>query len=153
MEKQLESKALCAIEVELEPPQEIGNTPRGIRRIWQVAGGRVDGERLKGQILPGGSDWALLRSDGVVDLDIRVTILTSDGQLIAVSAKGLVDMPPDLRKKVREGQSVDPSKYYFRDAYFFETSSEKYAWLNKILGVGAFELTATGVSGTVYEIR
>jgi hypothetical protein len=120
--------------------------------IWQIKGGRVEGERLKGEFLPGGSDWALLRPDGAIDLDIRASILTNDGQLIAASAKGVVDMPPDLRQKVREGQSVDPSKYYFRDAYFFETSSEKYAWLNKIVGVGVLARAPTGVSGTIYEI-
>ena len=152
MERQLESKPLCQIEVELEPPQEIGSTPRGMRMIWQIKGGKVEGERLKGKILPGGGDWALLRSDGAVDLDIRASILTNDGQLIAACAKGVVDMTPEVRQKLREGQSVDPSKYYFRDAYFFETSSEKYAWLNKIVAVGVFARTVTGVSGTVYEI-
>lgn len=152
MEKQLESKALFKINVELGTPQEIGNTPHGIRVIWLVTGGEIEGERLKGELLPGGSDWTLLRPDGALDLDIRATIRTDDGQLIGMCPKGVVDIPPDLRQKVREGQSVDPSKYYFRAAYFFETSSEKYVWLNKILAVGVMGRTATGVSGRVYEI-
>jgi hypothetical protein len=61
-------------------------------------------------------------------------------------------MAAEVRQKVREGQSVDPSQYYFRDAYFFETSSEKYVWLNKIIGVGVLARTVTGVVGTIYEI-
>jgi hypothetical protein len=101
MEDQLKSKTLCQIEVELEPPQEIVNTPRGIRMIWQINGGKVEGERLVGNILPGGGDWALLRSVGAIDLDIRATILTNDDQLIASRAKGVVDMVAEVRQKVR----------------------------------------------------
>ncbi|MBW2139251.1 MAG: DUF3237 family protein [Deltaproteobacteria bacterium] len=32
------------------------------------------------------------------------------------------------------------------------TSSEKYAWLNKILAVGVLGRTAEGIAGVVYEI-
>jgi hypothetical protein len=143
MDGQLKSRALCQIEVELEPPQEIGNSPRGIRMIWKIKGGRVEGERLKGKMLPGGSDWALLRSDAAIDLDIRATILTSDGQLVAAYVRGVVNMAPDVCQKVRKCQSVDPS---------FETLSEKHACLNKIVGVGVLARTVTGVAGTIYEI-
>ena len=152
MQKQLQSKVLFEIKVELEPPQQIGNTPHGTRIIWGITGGKIEGQRLNGELLPGGSDWALLRPDGVVNLDIRATIRADDGHLICMCPRGLVDISPDLRQKLREGQPVDPSKYYFRAAYFFETSSEKYAWLNKIIAVGVLERTAEGIAGVVYEI-
>jgi Protein of unknown function (DUF3237) len=29
------------------------------------------------------------------------------------------------------GQPVDPARYYFRGATFFETSAARYAWLTK----------------------
>ena len=31
------------------------------------------------------------------------------------------------------GEAVPPADYYFRTTPYFETSSEKYAWLNKIV--------------------
>jgi hypothetical protein len=30
-------------------------------------------------VLPGGSDWTVKRSDGVVELDLRITLETDDG--------------------------------------------------------------------------
>ncbi len=152
MQRQLQSKMLFEVRVELNPPQEVGNTPHGTRIIWGIAGGRIKGQRVSGELLPGGSDWALLRSDGVVNLDIRATIRTDDGHLICMCPRGLVNISPDLHRKLREGQPVDPSEYYFRTACFFETSSEKYSWLNKIIAVGVLERTATGVTGIVYEV-
>ena len=152
MEDKLESKVLFELTVDLGIPHQIENTPHGNRRIFYITGGKIKGQRLSGEILPGGSDWALFRPDGVLELDVRAVFRTDDGQLVCMYPKGLINIPPDLLSKVRDGQPVDSSKYYFRAAYFFETSSEKYAWLNKILAVGVLGRTTEGISGVVYEI-
>ena len=49
--------------VDLEPPQMIGGTPQGNRQIFYVRSGTFEGPRLKGELLPGGGDWFLLRPD------------------------------------------------------------------------------------------
>ena len=52
-------------------------------------------------------------------------------------------------ERIERGEDVDPSEYYFRIAARFETGSEKYGWLNRILAFGS------GVrrrSGPVYDI-
>ncbi len=41
--------------------------------------------------------------------------------------------------RLAQGETVDPSEYYFRIAPVFETGAERYAWLNKILAVGVGE--------------
>src|SRR5262249_34881846 len=48
--------------------QMLGNTPYGERRIINILGGTVEGPRLNGKVLPGGADWQVVRTDGVVHL-------------------------------------------------------------------------------------
>lgn len=54
-------------------------------------GGSFEGDRLQGKVLPGGDDWTVTRSDGVVELDLRITIETDDGALIHMTFEGLRD--------------------------------------------------------------
>jgi len=46
----------CDLHVELAEPLEIGDSPRGRRRIIPIVGGSAKGERLARTILPGGAD-------------------------------------------------------------------------------------------------
>ena len=59
---------LFRITAELGEMQLFGQTPYGDRRVVEILGGRVEGPTLKGKILPGGSDWQIIRSDGVADI-------------------------------------------------------------------------------------
>jgi hypothetical protein len=43
---------LFDIHADLEAPQVVGATPQGVRQIFIVKGGAVDGPRLKGKMLP-----------------------------------------------------------------------------------------------------
>ena len=54
--------------------------------------------------------------------------------------------------RVARGELVSPSDYYLRTAPFFETSSAKYSWLNKIVSIGVGERQADGVQYELYEI-
>ena len=51
---------------QLESILKFGMTPYGERRIINILGGTVEGPKLKGRILPGGADWQIVRTDGVV---------------------------------------------------------------------------------------
>jgi len=54
---------LFDMHADLEAPQVLAGTPDGMRQIFIVKGGSVDGPRIKGRILPGGGDWAIVRSE------------------------------------------------------------------------------------------
>ena len=59
---------------------DIGETPYGRRRIATVTGGSFTGEEIKGTVLPApGGDWLLLRRDGILMLNVRLTLETDDG--------------------------------------------------------------------------
>lgn len=55
---------------------DIGSTPVGRRRIVPVSGGQFSGARLNGIVRPGGADWVLNRADGVMLVDVRLTLET-----------------------------------------------------------------------------
>jgi hypothetical protein len=132
--------------------QPLGRTPWGDRRVAIVEGGRFEGARLKGTVLKGGSDWLLLRSDGVLQLDVRMTLKTEDGSIIGMTYRGHRHGPAAVIERLNRGEKVDPSEYYFRMAPFFETAAEKYAWLNRIIAVGTGHRLPTGPVYDVFEV-
>ena len=145
---------LMQFTAELDAPQVVGETPQGDRRIVPVIGGSFSGPKLKGQVLSGaGGDWLLFRKDGAAQLDVRTTLRTDDGALIYVSYRGISIIPPDTRAKIMAGEKVDPSTYYFRTTPYFETASEKYAWLNKIVTIGVGARTKSSVVYSIYAVK
>ncbi|MEE8172091.1 MAG: DUF3237 domain-containing protein [Alphaproteobacteria bacterium] len=149
----IKTKHLFTMPVEVEMPlQMIGRTPIGERRIAKVTGGSFAGPELKGTILPGGGDWLLLRADGALQLDVRVTLKTDDDALIYMTYRGIRHGPTEVMERLNKGEQVDPSEYYFRIAPFFETAAEKYDWLNRIVTVGTGHRLATGPVYEIYQI-
>ena len=114
------------------PLTAIGNTQYGDRRIARVTGGTFEGPRLSGTVRDGGGDWILNRTDGVTQLDVRLTMEATDGALIFMTYKGLRHGPADVMARLAAGETVDPSLLYFRTTPFFETAADgPHAWMNK----------------------
>jgi hypothetical protein len=148
----LELEHLFDMTVFLAEPLDLGKTPRGIRQILAGTGGHFEGERLRGEILPGGTDWFLIRPDDVGELDVRMTLETDDGALIYVQSKGFFNFEPAGKKRVFSG-SANPSEYYLRERTLLETGSERYAWLNSIVAVGSGWYVPGEVGMSVYALR
>ncbi|HXN76014.1 MAG TPA: DUF3237 domain-containing protein [Gemmatimonadaceae bacterium] len=140
------------VKVIAAPLQKIGAVPYGVRSFVPVAGGDFDGLRLRGKILPGGGDWLLLRSDGVLELDLRLTLETDDHALIYMTFQGLRHGPADAIIALSRGEVVDPARYYFRTVPRFETSAESYVFLNRIVTVGVGETRPDGAVHRIDEI-
>jgi hypothetical protein len=149
----LQIQKLARIEITLEAPRELGDTPLGRRRIIGITGGRFSGERLSGRVLPGGADWQVIRFDGVADLDARYTLETNDGALIYVRNHGYRHASPQVMKQLLAGETVDPSLYYMRTTPLFETGDARYAWLNRIVCVATGERKAAEVHLEVFEVK
>jgi hypothetical protein len=139
--------------VDIAAPLDVGNTPHGQRRVINIVGGAFSGPRLSGRILPGGADWQVVRSDGIVEVDARYTLETADGALIYITNWGLRHGPPAVIARLSAGDTVDPAEYYFRTTPVFETGASEYAWLNGIIAVAVGERRAGAVIITVYELK
>jgi hypothetical protein len=125
----MDTRLLMTLQVAVSPPQAIGAVPTGTRRTAPLSGGHFEGPRLRGVVLPGGSaDWQLLRADGVLEMDLRITLQTDDGALIAMRSFGLRHGPPEVIAAIGRGETVDPATYYFRTTPRFETSHARYAF-------------------------
>jgi Protein of unknown function (DUF3237) len=144
---------LFRAEIGLAPPQELGDTPQGRRRIIGITGGRISGARLSGRVLPGGADWQVVRGDGVADLDARYTVETVDGALVYVRNRGLRHGPPEVLRRLAAGEPVDPASYYMRTTPLFETGDPRYAWLNRIVCVAIGARLAASVELEVFEVK
>ncbi len=143
---------LYEMKVDLEPPQMIGQTPQGNRQIVYVRSGTFEGPRMRGDLLPGGGDWFLIRPDNVGELDVRATLKTHDGALIYATYRGILSASQETWAKIYKGEPLDRDQYYFYTAPTFQTSAPDYLWLNRILAVGVGSAVPGGVAYRVFAL-
>jgi hypothetical protein len=143
---------LMTLKLAVSGMQVIGEGPAGNRRVGLVAGGTFEGPKLRGTVLPSGTDWIAVRADGVTTLDVRLVLETDDKATIGLQYRGLRHGPADVMAKVNGGEFVDPSLYYFRTVVTFETSAPQYAWLNKVFGVGTGSRPPEGPVYDIFEV-
>lgn len=81
---------------------------------------------MPGTVLPLGGDWPLIDANnpnGTLTIDVRQSFATDDGAFIQVFETG--SSQPDGSALVR---------------LTFETGSQKYYWINSVVGVGILRL-------------
>ena len=135
----MRSRPLMSLRLSTGPTQDIGAGPHGSRITVPITGGSFEGDRLRGKVLPSGDDWTVKRSDGVTELELRITLETDDGALIHMTFEGIRD----------EGAPGGP---YLRTVPRFETAEARYSFLNRLLAVGRGEMRADGPVHVIEEI-
>jgi len=143
---------VCDIDVDVGPIRDLGVGPHGRRRIIQILGGQVVGPRLEAAIQSGGADWQYVRSDGVVELEARYSILTGDGTQIAVINRGVRRAPPEVMERMSRGEAVDPGLVYCRTVPTFEAPAGAYDWLNGSIFVATAARLPDRVQIRVFEV-
>lgn len=138
--------------LEAKPPKVIGETPSGLRRVIEITGGWFDGPNMSGEVLPGGSDWQLLRPDGVASLESRYMLQTGDGALVFVQNRGVRVADPEVSALLDNGEDVDPSRYRFRTTPTFETGAADYLWLNNVVAVATAARRPRSAEIAVFEV-
>jgi len=137
----------------VQPAINVGNTPGVDRRVGIITGGRFEGERLRGTVLPGGSDWQAVRpGDAAWMLDVRIVLKTDDDQTICMPYRGMRHGPKEVLDRIARGEVVKATDYYLRIAGFFETSSPKYGWLNNMIALGIGHRLPEGPVYQVFEV-
>lgn len=119
----------------LADPVVIPDGPQGTRLLVTVTGGTVAGPRVNGTLYAGGGDCVTMRKDGTGQVDVRVTVKTDDGVTIHMEYKGIVE------------------NWTVKAAPQFQTSGEKYGWLNNVQGVAIGDAKIGEVSYEVYALR
>ena len=128
----------------------LGDTPYGSRRIARFGSGSFEGPKLRGTVLPGGGGWMLMRRDDVLEIDVRLTL--DDKQQIYMTWKGFRHGPKEVIDRLNRGEDVDAETYYVRTTPYFETSSGKYGWMNRICAIATGSRAASGRTFHVFQV-
>ena len=105
---------------------ELGEGPKGRRLISDVLSVELTSDKVNATLATNdAADWLTISDNGKLGvLDVRFTLVTDDGAFIYVEYSGRADMESGL----------------IAAAPTFQTSHEKYSWLNKIQAVAAGQL-------------
>ena len=122
--------------VQVDKPQEVGQTHHGVRRLIPILGGQVQGQDWTARVLPGGADFQLIVNERMAELDARYTIETDGGDLIYVQNRAVRTAAPDVMARLVRGEAVPPELVYFRCSPSFETASASLRWITERLFVG-----------------
>jgi Protein of unknown function (DUF3237) len=147
----ISSEPIFHVHAEVADIRHFGKTPYGDRRVIDITGGRVEGPRLKGRILPG-ADWQIVCPDGTADLTARYGIETDAGARVLVRSDGLRHGPPDVLAALARGEPVDPGRYYFRTVMRFEAADPTVSWLNRIIAIARGAREKNTVRLDVFEV-
>lgn len=121
---------LCTVDLELAPATLVGEGPSGTRMVVDVTGMTISGERLNAELKgSAAADWLTIVGT-VATIDVRATVETNDGALIYIQYQG--------RSDVTNGIGSNPIYVAPR----FESSDERYRWLNHVQAVGKGDLAS-----------
>ena len=141
----LELIPLCIATITPVLVADLGPTPSGHRMIIGIRDATWEGERFRAHI-KAGSDAGYsmtIGADGTALMDVRLTLETDDGALIYMEYGGRRDF-----SHIEQG--LDTPVYI---APRFETSVERYTWLNKIQAVGKGVAVGDSRIYEIYEVR
>ena len=127
----------------------------GQRLISSITGGTVKG-RINGTVLGVGAEFGRFISPITYQIDVRAAIQTDDGVPIYITYGGFMNAQPETLMALFSGKggTLDPSSYYWRTNPVFETSGDKYDWLNHIVAVGFGKFNEKGeVVYNIFEIK
>lgn len=126
----------CSIRAMLAAPVPVGAGPIGVRMYYGITGGEVVGERLRGKVLGGGGEWALIGPDGFLRVDVRAQIETHDGAFIYAQYFGLLEMNAAVQHATQTGAGTAYEDQYFYTNPRMETGDPRYAWVNTTFFIG-----------------
>jgi hypothetical protein len=132
-------------------PLQVGQTPRGRRRVVPILGGSFSGPRLRGRVLPG-ADWQFERGDGVLEAEARYELQLDDGTVVSVVNRGIRRAPAEVMQRLAAGEPVEPESYYFRTTPSFEAPAGPHEWLNGSLFLASGERRPDTVLLRVFEV-
>ena len=94
------------IDVALQPPIVLAESPLGRRVYIPIVGGTVRGPRLQAEIIPGGGDRAVERVREVMDIHANYLVRTHDDVVIEVDNRGSLARAPGRVTVLRDCTGV-----------------------------------------------
>ncbi|WP_437724756.1 DUF3237 domain-containing protein [Sorangium sp. So ce861] len=125
--------------LELGETHDVGTTQFGRRRLLDVTGGTLEGDKIQATFLTGGMDLELTLSNGSVELEEINILRASDGTLILLRTCGVAAAGDSVVRIVPD---------------FEVAQSSSLAWLNtgKFAGTRVVDAEAGTIQLDVYDI-
>lgn len=112
----------------------------GRRGYVGVQGGRIEGPRLNGRVVPhSGGDWPLFWPGGLVDFEAHYMLEADDGTPIYIHNRGIAWSSAEVLARIEAGGPVAPEETYCRVTPRFEVPAGPHDWLARTLFVGKGE--------------
>ena len=125
----------------LREPLPIGTGPIGTRMYYEVIGGAIEGDLIRGKLL-GGGEWALIGPDGFLRVDVRLQAETHDGAYLYIQYTGLLELSEAVQTALAQGTATDYEDQYFYTNPRIESGDERYAWVNTTFFIGEGHILA-----------
>ncbi|WP_312178513.1 DUF3237 domain-containing protein [Arthrobacter sp.] len=110
-----------------------------------ITGGPGSGD-IRGEIIPGGGDWCLLKSPGSYRVEARYGIRTESGSYIDVYNVGILTRP-------HEGADTPGrTQEYFVTTPVFRTTDPTLAWLTQSVFIGHAAAGSGATTIDVFEV-
>jgi len=124
--KDFKTEFIWEAKVKIANMINVGESKRGVRRVIPITGGTFSGPKIKGEVLPGGEDWQLVRPDGDTELNARYLLKTDNGYTIQVVNNALIHVGEQGKdfycKSVLDLEAPNDSPYdYLNHAIFIGT--------------------------------
>lgn len=130
----------------LSPAIEMGKTVEGQRRIIPITGGTIKGPLIRGEVMNGGWDWNLSRSDGAGTVEAAYYLKTDDGVLIRIVNRGVGGGSPPAT------DSATGERFFMFTHPSFEAPTGKYDWLNRSMFVGTLGARKNTVNAVLIRV-
>jgi hypothetical protein len=108
---------------------------------YEVTGGEIEGDRIRGKLL-GGGEWALIGPDGFLRVDVRLQAETHDGAYLYMQYTGLLELNEAVQTALAQGTATDYADQYFYTNPRIESGDERYAWVNTTFFIGEGHILA-----------
>jgi hypothetical protein len=131
---------------------QIGGGPAGSRVVAEIGGGTVKGERISGELVGPGADWALLGGDGYAHVDVRTQIRTVDGADLYLHYQGSLELNEAVATALFGDGETGFGDQYWCTHLQIESGADQYAWVNRTLFVGQGRAVTDGVEYEVYRL-
>lgn len=140
----LDAELIMELKVDCPERLEVGANDFGYLRAIMISGGTFTGEKLRGEVVPGGADWNMgyggEDADTVTSARVfaKYLLKTDDGCYIAIENLG-------FKSRVKENSVVATVPH-------FHAPKGKYEWLNYGVYVASLESSTEGVRGVKIKV-
>lgn len=150
----------------------VGEGPHGDRSSVIFKGGRFEGPKLRGEILPGGGgiffrclpyiyevniqqDWEIVTNNGTTQtahLDTRYNLRTHDGATIYLQTTGTRTGERAVLENLGEDESITADKFRMRLNLTMETGDPRYKWINDVVVIASSGRTGERVVYDAFQV-